>query len=1069
MKHSRKLMLLIVLLMAALSAQALYVEIGEGTSTTYYSPVTGLWDYGWSRTIFLADELGTAMDITGLSLQVSNSAALDYTFANQSIYLVHTADAEFTDPSYLDPETAGYTLVRNGDITFTGTDWIEIQFDNAFSYNGTDNLILCWVNNDGDWDSDYPVFYYTYISGRCLYDNQDTTFPQIDGAISGYVPNIRFHYTIEGAPEVASDPNPGNGAEDVPTDLSSLSWTFGANTNNFDVYFGTDNPPTTLIADNQAAFSPIVSLEEELLAETDYYWKVISRNSIGEVSGPVWSFKTEDVLITEFPYGSDFDVFPPAYFDLTGGTRNWARYSSNGITAAYCNLWSWEEGNTAYMKLPHMTLPESPALTFNWSHFYNDEYLEDALTVQISTDDGETWTNLWYKEGVDLDSNDGAGNTSPGDFSTIENISLNDYTGQTVEIRFYALSGYGPNLYVDNVYVYSTGTPPGHVTAVSPEDGEEGVLLDGTLQWSAAFGAEGYSLSFGTDNPPTNIVNNADQGENTTYAFENLDINTVYYWQVVPYNGGGNAVDCPVFSFTSIAVPLPASAVAPTNYATEIPNAGTLEWSDAYIATGYKLFLGTDDPPTDIVNGTDLGEATTYNFSDLDLNTTYYWQVVPYNGNGDAVDCPVWRFTTFNLPEVTDYKAPREEELDVPESGVLVWDEIDADGYCLFFGTDNPPTNVVNGSDLGLDNYYQYQNLALNTTYYWQVVPYNAAGNAIECPIWSFTTVATSSNFGTDGTYYFANSISDGAAPSYPTYNWIDTTDHTELVLNGSSPDNGSADDGNWKVALPFSFPFYGTMQDTVWVSTNGTITFSNSAPYQNKLIPDATVPNGLIAPLWDDFEYSNDAQVFVGSSSNSVTITYWHLPTHTSPTSYYMTTQVTMFTDGKIIVCFNYDESAGYVNFGGAYEYDCTVGIENMDATSGIQYRACTDYNGESPLYNFVGGPIYDVNGGNLALAFGTDQNDLDWPVAGPGAPTNVAITVAEGATQLSWSAVDGAACYHIYYCETPDGTFELLGTTAETSYTHNVVSGKYFYHVKSDDSGILRNNVRKSRKFSK
>ncbi|MDZ4121373.1 MAG: choice-of-anchor J domain-containing protein, partial [Candidatus Cloacimonadaceae bacterium] len=62
-------------------------------------------------------------------------------------------------------------------------------------------------------------------------------------------------------------------------------------------------------------------------------------------------------------------------------------------------------------------------------------------------------------------------------------------------------------------------------------------------------------------------------------------------------------------------------------------------------------------------------------------------------------------------------------------------------GYKIFFGTNNPPTNIANNIDLG--NVLSYDppgELAFNTTYYWKVVPYNAFGDATNCPVWQFST-----------------------------------------------------------------------------------------------------------------------------------------------------------------------------------------------------------------------------------------------------------------------------------------------------------------------------------------
>ena len=59
----------------------------------------------------------------------------------------------------------------------------------------------------------------------------------------------------------------------------------------FDVFFGTVNPPTTKIGNNQTAKTLNV---ENLVSSTNYYWKVLVRDGKGgETIGQVWNFKTD--------------------------------------------------------------------------------------------------------------------------------------------------------------------------------------------------------------------------------------------------------------------------------------------------------------------------------------------------------------------------------------------------------------------------------------------------------------------------------------------------------------------------------------------------------------------------------------------------------------------------------------------------------------------------------------------------------------------------------------------------------------------------------------------------------
>ncbi|MGE5317934.1 MAG: carboxypeptidase-like regulatory domain-containing protein, partial [Chloroflexota bacterium] len=99
-------------------------------------------------------------------------------------------------------------------------------------------------------------------------------------------------------------------------------------------------------------------------------------------------------------------------------------------------------------------------------------------------------------------------------------------------------------------------------------------------------------------------------------------------------------------------VPAPSAAIysSPVNNVTGAPISVTLNWAAGTTGgtpTGYNVYFGTDNPPTNIANGVNVGTALTYDPNpDLAYATTYYWQVVPYNGTGSATNNPIWSFTT---------------------------------------------------------------------------------------------------------------------------------------------------------------------------------------------------------------------------------------------------------------------------------------------------------------------------------------------------------------------------------------------------------------------------------------
>ena len=105
---------------------------------------------------------------------------------------------------------------------------------------------------------------------------------------------------------------------------------------------------------------------------------------------------------------------------------------------------------------------------------------------------------------------------------------------------------------------------------------------------------------------------------------------------------------------TVAALTTPGVAVigTPANAATGILLTATLNWTAPTTGgtpSGYKMYFGTNNPPTNLVNGTNLGNVLTYTPSPaLNIATTYYWKVVPTNAAGDATGAPVWSFVTMD-------------------------------------------------------------------------------------------------------------------------------------------------------------------------------------------------------------------------------------------------------------------------------------------------------------------------------------------------------------------------------------------------------------------------------------
>ena len=162
------------------------------------------------------------------------------------------------------------------------------------------------------------------------------------------------------------------------------------------------------------------------------------------------------------------------------------------------------------------------------------------------------------------------------------------------------------------------GQPVSCPTYIAPLNGAIESNCNGPilLSWHPGGGGCGadsihYLLSFGTDNPPTNIYNMMDIGKDTTYLLTNPGANLVpgqtYYWRIdlIGYGGGalGNdtTLSCNlVWSFSLLGLPLKPNPVGPLNVCPNLsynysvlPTAGeTYSWT---IPAGCSIISSNQD------------------------------------------------------------------------------------------------------------------------------------------------------------------------------------------------------------------------------------------------------------------------------------------------------------------------------------------------------------------------------------------------------------------------------------------------------------------------------------------
>jgi hypothetical protein len=167
----------------------------------------------------------------------------------------------------------------------------------------------------------------------------------------------------------------------------------------------------------------------------------------------------------------------------------------------------------------------------------------------------------------------------------------------------------------------------------------------------------------------------------------------------------------------------------------------------------------------------------------------------------------------------------------------------------------------------------------------------------------------------------------DSTVPS----SWIDTGGGTQLSMGL---------DSCAMITLNFDFPFYGKSHNTVYLVSNGFLSFdAPSYAYYNTPMPDSSKPNAIVAPFWDDLDA--DSGGFVRHKSfGTAPSRYWVAEWNSVPrygTTDPLTFQMILRENGTIT--FQYGQMTGTGGDGSS----ATIRIENSAGDQAVQYSCNT------------------------------------------------------------------------------------------------------------------------------
>lgn len=269
------------------------------------------------------------------------------------------------------------------------------------------------TSTSGPWQPPITISGQTN-TGNALQNLAGTWQNLVDGTFPQGAPFIVYGTSGPACPVGApSNPNPADGATGVSINPGNASWTNGAGTTQVEVWFG---PQGNLQQVYNGPAITSLAIPGPLNYNTVYGWKVVCKNDTCGVSGPTWTFTTEQdpnlwCFVDNFENGT-------VNWTITndGGSPScvWTIYNppypnaytipnaSGGVFAAdvdECGSGSTLLSTATVTNPFDFSIYQTVVIEFDQD--FNALTANDACYVEVSTD-STNWTIVWQQVGTDL-------------------------------------------------------------------------------------------------------------------------------------------------------------------------------------------------------------------------------------------------------------------------------------------------------------------------------------------------------------------------------------------------------------------------------------------------------------------------------------------------------------------------------------------------------------------------------------------------------------------------------------------------------------------------------------------
>jgi len=595
---------------------------------------------------------------------------------------------------------------------------------------------------------------------------------------------------------------------------------------------------------------------------------------------------------------------------------------------------------------------------------------------------------------------------------------------------------------------------------LSPSNLQLGLLTNTSISllWDSVDGAQGYEISYSKGTSTTYTVLRSVTTQTTTHT--GLTLNTKYNYRVRAYRLVGTTR---IYSAYSEVISIMTPPIAPTiKVVSKDANTLVLSWNSVQNATSYEIYQ--DNILIDTIDSSVLSKEIT----NLQLGNTYQYKVVAMNG--DLRSSPSITISGVPVPAApTDFILISKNYNEFS----LSWNPVlNSTSFEVWRSTSLTGTYTLQST---LDQTcYQDTNASFNTTFYYKVRAIENSIKGLFSNVISDKTVLLSpSNLqlgllsstsisllwdSVDGAQGYEISYSKGTSTTYTVLRSVTTlsTTHTGLTLNtkynyrvrayrivGTLKIYGGYSNLNSVMTPPIAPIIKVVSKDanTLILSWNSVQNATTYEIYQDNILIDtidSSVLSKEITNLQLGTTYEYKVVALNGELRSTFSTSVSGIPIPAAPTD----VKLTSYNYNGFTLSWNsVINSTSYeiwrsTSLTGTYTLLATINQTSYQDTKAA-FNTVYYYKVRAIVNNVKGDYSNTIN----------QRTTLQSP------KTIELVATSASSSRITWSAVDGAQGYDIYYAKGTSTSFILLRsvTTLSTNHTGLTLNSKYTYRVRA------------------